>query len=210
MLNMVNIDLKKTLKQLYAPSAKDISIVNLPPMNYLMIDGAGNPNTAPAYQQAVEALYSLAYAVRAISKASDTVFTVMPLEGLWSFEGEPNETFNITAADKERFIWTMMILQPEMVTAEMVAQAQQKARQKATNGLLATVRFEQYAEGEAVQIMHLGPYSAEGPTVARLHNFVAEKGWKLSKKHHEIYLSDPRKVAPEKMKTIIRQPFART
>jgi hypothetical protein len=206
---MSNLDMKKTLKTLYAPSAKAVSVVAVPPMNYLMIDGEGNPNTAQSYSQAVETLYGLAYAVRPISKDAGDVYTVMPLEGLWSFKGEANEDFIITEADKDRFIWTMMILQPDHITPEMVAEAHEITRKKKPNLLLHDVRFERYHEGEAVQIMHMGPYATEGPTVARLHQHIAENGWKLSGKHHEIYLSDPRKVAPEKMKTIIRQPFVR-
>ena len=207
---MENLDMKKTLKHLYAPSAKDVGVVSVSPMYYLMVDGEGNPNTAPSYPQAVAALYSLSYALRAMSKAANQVFTVMPLEGLWAFKGTQKEPFDITEADKDRFIWTMMILQPQHITAAMVNQALETVHKKATNALLDTVRFECYDEGEAVQIMHLGPYSTEAPTVAKLHNTVAENGWQLCGKHHEIYLSDPRKVAPEKMKTIIRQPFARS
>lgn len=206
---MLNLDMKLTHKQLYAPSAKTVSVVDVPPMSYLMIDGAGNPNTAPRYSQAVEALYTLAYAVRAVRKAAGEPFTVMPLEGLWAFKDAPNETFHLTETDKDRFIWTMMIVLPEGVTADIVAQARENARKKNAPALLDDVRFERYHEGEAVQILHIGPYSAEGPTVARLHKYIEDNGWSLRATHHEIYLSDPRKVAPEKMKTIIRQPFAR-
>lgn len=206
---MTTIDMKKTLKHLYAPSTKAVSIVNVPPMPYLLIDGEGNPNTSPRYNQAVQALYSLAYAIRAIHKEAGEPFTVMPLEGLWAFKGKPNETFSITEADKDRFVWTMMILQPETVRSDTVAQALENTRQKKPNALLKEVRFETYHEGEAVQIMHLGPYSAEGPTVARLHQHIADNGWNLGGTHHEIYLSDPRKTDPAKMKTIIRQPFSR-
>lgn len=207
---MANLDLKKELKHLYAPSATDVSVVSVPPMNYLMIDGAGNPNSAPRYQQAVQALYSLAYGVRALSKAAGTVFTVMPLEGLWTLGEDPVEPFVLMEADKDQLGWTLMILQPEAVTAPMVTQACQQVRKKKPSALLEEVRFERYHEGEAVQILHIGPYSEEGPTVARLHHFIEQQGWSLRPRHHEIYLSDPRKAAPEKMKTIIRQPFQRS
>jgi hypothetical protein len=206
---MENLDLKKTLKYLYAPSAQEVSVVSVPPMNYLMVDGEGNPNTVPNYAQAVAALYSLSYTLRAMSKAANQVFTVMPLEGLWAFKGTQKEPFDITESDKDHFIWTMMILQPTHITAAMFSEALGNVRKKDTNALLNAVRFECYDEGEAVQIKHLGPYSAEAPTVAKLHSTIAENGWQLRGKHHEIYLSDPRKVAPEKMKTIIRQPFDR-
>ncbi len=205
---MTNLDLKRTLKDLYAPSAKDVHVVDVPPMNYLMIDGEGNPNNAPLYQQAVEALYGLAYAIRAVSKADGNVFTVMPLEGLWTLQGIPDE-FVLTDADKDQFVWTLMILQPDRITADIVAQAREKSRKKIAPALLEALRFETYHEGESVQVMHIGPYSTEGPTVARLHQHIAENGWTLSGIHHEIYLSDPRKADPEKLKTVIRQPFSR-
>jgi len=207
---MTNFDMKKTLKHLYAPSAKDVSIVDVPEMHYLMIDGEGNPNTAESYSEAVSALYKVAYAIRAIRKAAGETFTVMPLEGLWAFKGEPNTTFSLTDADKDRFVWTMMILQPESITPEIFAEARDNvAKKKDAPARLKDVRFEAYYEGEAVQIMYFGPYSDEGPTVARLHAYIEENGWQIGKRHHEIYLNDPRKVAPEKMKTVIRQPFNR-
>lgn len=206
---MTNLDMKKTLKHLYAPSAKEISVVDVPPLPYLMLDGEGDPNTAPRYTQAVQALYQLAYGVRAISKADGAPFTVMPLEGLWSFKGEPNTTFSLTAEDKARFQWTMMIVMPQSITEAMIAQARENALKKEASPVLEEVRFETYHEGDAVQIMHIGPYAEEGPTVERLHQHIENNGWQLSGKHHEIYLSDPRKSAPEKMKTVIRQPFTR-
>ena len=204
---MTNLDMKKTLKHLYKPSAKDISVVELPPMNYLMIDGEGSPSSE-GYLHALKSLYTLAYSIRAISKEAGQVFTVMPLEGLWSFEGQENSNFVVTAEDKENFVWTLMILQPEHITAEIVAQARETASKKKNAPVrLDDVRFESYEEGSAVQILHMGSYDNEGETVARLHHHIEENGWHLGKKHHEIYLNDPRKVAPEKLKTIIRQPF---
>lgn len=208
---MSNIDFKKTLKHLYKPSAIEVSIVNIQPMNYLMIDGTGNPGTSERYGQAIEALYPLSYAIRAISKNANIVYTVMPLEGLWSFEGqEENIEFNLTEADKDTFVWTLMILQPEHITQEMVKTAREVVRKKKSPTLLDDVRFETYHEGEAVQIMHIGSYDDEGPNVKRLHNHIVENGRVIGKKHHEIYLSDPRKVASQKLKTIIRQPFERS
>ena len=208
---MTNLDMKKTLKYLYAPSAKDVSVVNIPPISYLMIDGEGNPNSAPRYAQAVEALYGLAYTIRAIRKDAGETFTVMPLEGLWAFKGEQNASLTLTEADKDRFVWTLMILQPESITPEIVKQARAIISKKiGSPALLADVRFEQYHEGEAVQIMYIGSYDNEGPTVARLHAHITDNGWQIGDNlHHEIYLSDPRKVAPEKLKTVIRQPFTR-
>lgn len=208
---MSNIDFKKTLKHLYKPSAREVSIVNVEPMNYLMIDGTGNPGTSKRYQQAIEALYPLSYGIRAISKDAGIVYTVMPLEGLWSFEGqEENTEFLLTEADKDTFVWTLMIMQPEHITQEMFETARDVVRKKKSPILLDEVRFESYHEGETVQIMHIGSYDDEGSNVKRLHDHIAENGWSIGKKHHEIYLSDPRKVAPEKMKTVIRQPFERS
>lgn len=206
---MTNLDLKKTLKHLYAPAANTVSIVDIPPMNYLMIDGEGDPNTAPMYREAVEALYGLAYALRGLRKEAGELYTVMPLEGLWAFKGTQTENFQLTSADKARFVWTLMILQPDSITSESVEQAKHINRKKNPTGLVDSVRFETYHEGEVVQIMHIGSYDEEGPNVARLHAHIHQQGWSLGKRHHEIYLSDPRKVAPEKMKTVIRQPFTR-
>lgn len=206
---MTSIDLKKTYHPLYAPATGKVSVVHVPPLPYLMIDGAGNPNTAPAYVEAVQALYSLAYGLRALRKAAGEVFTVMPLEGLWWFADDPLENFVITEADKDRFLWTMLILQPASITPALVEEARDQVRRKKPEARLDAVRFDILAEGEAVQIMHLGPYADEGPNIARLHEYIAAQGWQLGGKHHEIYLNDPRKVAPEKMKTIIRQPFTR-
>ncbi len=206
---MENLDLKKTLKHLYAPSAKAVTVVDVPPLPYLMIDGEGDPNSAPRYGQAVAALYNMAYGIRAIAKASGQVFTVMPLEGLWTFRGAMIENFEITKADKDRFVWTMMILQPSFVTAGMLNEAREQVRKKQAPALLDEVYFETLHEGEAVQIMHIGSYAEEGPNVARLHQYIRDNGWHESGHHHEIYLSDPRKTAPEKLRTIIRQPFTR-
>jgi len=207
---MANLDMKKTLKHLYKPSAKQVSLVDIPSMNYLMIDGEGNPDSSQ-YQDAVKALYTLAYGIRAISKNDGLTFTVMPLEGLWSIKGQeaPPEDFTLTQEDKDNFIWTLMILQPDHITEGMVEQARTTVSQKKDPAiLLDKVRFEAYTEGKAVQLMHIGSYADEGPTVARLHQHIEDNGWSLSAHHHEIYLSDPRKVAPERLKTIIRQPYS--
>lgn len=210
---MANLDMKKTLKHLFTPSTKQIGVVDVPPLPYLMIDGEGNPNTSQEYVEALQALYNMAYAIRAICKEEGDVFTVMPLEGLWmvkGMEGVP-EDFQLTPTDKDNFVWTMMILQPDFVTVDMVEQARENvSKKKPAPPRLAQVYFETYHEGDAAQLMHIGPYADEGPNIAKIHQYIAENGWKLSKKHHEIYLSDPRKVAPEKMKTVIRQPFDRS
>lgn len=206
---MSNLDMKKTLKHLYKPSAKSVSVVDVPPMNYLMIDGEGNPSTSTDYEHAIQALYGLAYTIRGLSKEAGTVFTVMPLEGLWAFEGQETANFVLTEADKDTFQWTLIILQPEHITAEMVATARDILREKKAPVALDKVRFECYEEGSAVQILHIGSYDDEADNVRRLHEHIHENSWSIGKKHHEIYLNDPCKVAPEKLKTVIRQPFER-
>jgi len=201
---MSPLDYKKELKQLYAPSAKQVAIVEVPPLHFLMIDGQGDPNSAPEYVAAVETLYALAYALKFMVKREvDGVdFTVMPLEGLWWGAGiDWHDTSQRTG-----WQWTMMIMQPEHVTAELFDRALAETRKKKPALALDRVRFEGYDEGLAAQIMHIGPYAIEGPTVARLHAFIEQQGRSPRGKHHEIYLGDPRKTAPEKLRTVIRQP----
>jgi hypothetical protein len=202
---MPAVDVKREQKELYSPSAREATVVSVPPMSFLMIDGHGDPNSAPAYAEAVEALYSIAYAIKfKVKRSSGTDYSVMPLEGLWWV---PNmEEF--TVADKAAWDWTMMIAQPDFITLEMVNEARDETRRKKGLAALDRLRLERYDEGLSAQIMHLGPYSAEGPTIARLHDYIARKGYTRRGKHHEIYLGDPRRSAPEKLRTVIRQPIA--
>jgi len=201
---MSKVDLKKDLKHLYNPSAKEVSVVDVPPMNFLMIDGAGDPNVSPEYQQAMEALFSLSYALKFMVKKSNGVdYAVMPLEGLW-WTDDPGQ---FSMSNKGIWKWTAMIMQPEYVTGQVFAAALAEARRKKDLVALDRVRFESYHEGLSAQIMHIGPYAAEEPTIARLHSFIRENGYELSGKHHEIYLSDPRRTAPEKLRTVLRQPI---
>lgn len=207
---MPTLDMKKTLRHLYQPSAKTVSVVDVPSLPYLMIDGTGNPNTAQRYREAVAALYKMAYGVRALRKAAGSPFTVMPLEGLWRFAGQTaRDPAPLRTADKDQFEWTLMIVLPKQVTAGLVEEARAVVHQKSAPPILDDVRYEQFHEGEAVQIMHIGPYDNEAPTIARLHTHIMAQGWTLRGNHHEIYLSDPRRIAPEKLKTVIRQPFQR-
>lgn len=202
---MTKIDFKQELKHLYKPSTKQVSVVDVPPMNFLTITGQGNPNSSQIYQDAVEALYSVAYTVKFMVKKGDlgVDFVVMPLEGLWWVP----DMSQFSMEDKDAWLWQMMIMQPEFVTAEMIAEA--KAQVKKKKGLAAVdqLKFEVYDEGTGVQILYTGPYADEGPTIQRLHEHVWQQGGELSGKHHEIYLSDPRRAAPERLKTVIRQPF---
>lgn len=202
---MEKIDFKKNLP-FFKAAKKPVTVV-LPPLHYLMIDGAGDPNTSKEYTIAVEALYSVAYNLKFMIKASDRSidYTVLPLEGLW-WATDMNDFIN---GRKDNWLWTAMILQPEFITAEMVDAAKKAVAIKKSMPALERLRFEVYEEGESAQILHIGPYNEEKETIEQLHQYIQSQGGKLDKKHHEIYLSDPRKSAPEKLKTIIRQPFSR-
>jgi hypothetical protein len=202
---MQKVDHKKELKHLYNPPTKEVVEVVVPAMNYLMVDGEGDPNTAPAYAAALEALYALSYTLKFMVKkgAAGIDYTVMPLEGLWW--AEDMATFSVEK--KGDWLWTMMIMQPPQVTPELVSRAVDDVRQKKNPAALSLVRFESYNEGLCAQTMHTGPFSAEGPTIQRVHDFIEKSGRTLSGKHHEIYLSDIRKADPAKWKTVIRQPM---
>ena len=174
-------------------------------MQFLMADGHGDPNTAPEYAQAVEALYAVAYKVKFLSKnQAGRDYVVMPLEGLWW--AADMEAFT-TARDKSAWDWTMMILQPEWITREMFEEAAGQAARQKDLLALPRLRLETYHEGPSVQILHIGSYEEEAPVLQRLHReFLPENGLEPAGKHHEIYLGDPRKVAPEGLKTVLRQP----
>ncbi len=200
---MKKLDLKKELKHLYNPPA-EVVIVDVPEMNFLMIDGAGDPNTAEEYRDAVEALFSMSYALKFMVKRQKAIdYAVMPLEGLW-WADDPAK---FSSGEKAAWKWTSMIMQPEHVTSELVDEALEQTRKKKNLPALTKLRFEAFHEGLSAQTMHIGPYSAEGPTIAKIHALIQEKGYTPTGKHHEIHLSDPRKAAPEKMKTILRQPM---
>ena len=201
---MKKIDFKKELKHLYSPSAKEAVIVEVPKMNFLMVDGQGDPNTAQEYKDAIEALYAVSYALKFMMKKGKEVdYVVMPLEGLWWTE----DMTKFTMENKDAWKWTSMIMQPHYVIEELVQRALEQVRKKKDLPALSVMRSESVHEGLSAQIMHIGPYSAEGPTIERLHNFIREKGYELRRKHHEIYLSDPRRSKPESLKTVIRQPI---
>lgn len=205
---MAKIDFKKELRHLYLPPAKEFVVVHVPPMSYLMADGQGDPNTAPAYTDAVEALYAVAYKLKFISKKElNKDYVVPPLEGLWW--AADMETFT-TRRDKSAWEWTMMIMQPEWITQEMFGAAAHQVEKAKTLPALSELRVERYHEGLCVQILHTGSYEDEGPTLHRMHHdFIPNHGYEPAGKHHEIYLSDPRRVAPEKLKTVLRQPIRR-
>ncbi len=201
---MNKIDFKRELKHLYKPSAKKISIVNVPTMNFLTILGEGAPYTE-AFKEAVSALYSVSYTVKFMIKRGEIGidYGVMPLECLWWAE----DMTKFSTDKKEDWLWQVMIMQPTFVTAVHIAEA--KAQVKKKKGLVAVdqLKFEAFTEGKAAQIMYIGAYADEGPTIQKLHEHIWHHGGQLTGKHREIYLNDPSRTAPERLKTIIRQPF---
>lgn len=200
------IDFRKSLKTLYQPSAKAFELIEVPAMQFVMVDGAGNPNTAEGYKHALEWLYATSYALKfAVRHATGQDYVVPPLEGLWW--SEDMESF--IRRDKDRWQWTVMIMAPDFASRALYEAAVEKARGKLGESP-ASLRLERYEEGLSVQILHIGSYDDEGPTLARLHDeFMPQNGLVATGHHHEIYLSDARKTAPEKLKTILRQPVAR-
>ncbi|MCG8343455.1 MAG: GyrI-like domain-containing protein [Chlorobiales bacterium] len=203
---MKKIDFKKELKNLYKPSVKSVERVTVPGMNFLMVDGQGDPNTSQEFRDAIEALYSISYALKFMVKKGDMAidYGVMPLEGLWWTDDM--STFSVGC--KESWKWRLMIMQPEFISQAMVEDAIEKVRTKKNPVSLPKLRFESFEEGEAAQIMHIGPFSEEGPTIEKVHAFIEESGKERRGKHHEIYLSDIRRADPAKWKTVIRQPYS--
>ncbi|BCY17845.1 hypothetical protein hrd7_16940 [Leptolinea sp. HRD-7] len=203
----MNTTPEEFLKQYYTPSVKQPQIITIPALNFLMIDGHGDPNTTPDYSTVVSALYTLSYTLKFdLKKRGETPdYKVFPLQGLWW----SSNMDDFVTGTKSNWDWTMMIAQPDWVTAEDIDRAKIKALAKVTQAVLDRMRFEPCDEGLVVQLMHIGPYSAEGPNIARLHQFAFDQGYKLTGKHHEIYLGDPNKAAPDKLKTIIRQPVSK-
>jgi hypothetical protein len=199
------IDLKKDLKHLYNPPSRHIAIVDVPEMKFLMIDGQGDPNTSVAYRNAVEALFAVSYTLKFMVKKGEQAadYAVMPLEGLWWVD----DMTQFSMHNKEAWKWTSMIMQSEYVTEELLQEALRQVRKKKDLLALSGMRFESFHEGQAAQILYFGAYADEGPTIEGIHRFIAEQGHRLRGRHHEIYLSDPRRTAPEKLKTVIRQPF---
>jgi hypothetical protein len=198
------LNLKKTLKYLYVPSASTFSIVEVPPMNFIMLDGQGNTNTSQEYTEAVQALYTGAYTLKfKVKKELGVDYPVMALEGLWWVD----DMREFSTERKEDWKWTMMIMQPEIITPALFTQAVSEAIARKGQPALTKLRLERFKEGMAAQILYFGPYAGEGPTLIRLHQFIREKGFSNSGKHHEIYLGDPRRTAPEKLRTVIRQPM---
>lgn len=200
------LDSRKKFKAFYQPKPGRVEFLDIPAMYYLMVDGTGNPNTSPEYSDCVSALYSIAYTQKfKIKKVKGIDYNLLALEGLWWMDDM--NLFSVN--NKDEWKWTMMISQPEIITGKEIFETIAELEKKKPNPALSRVRYELFNEGLSAQIMHIGPYSAEKPTVDQLHGSIAENGYRLRGKHHEMYLGDPRKTAPEKLKTIIRQPVSR-
>jgi hypothetical protein len=203
-VKMEKIDIKKAYKSLYQPSTHAVSEVDVPTFQFLMIDGMGDPGSSPEYGSAVEALFSVAYTLKFMVKKGPQAidYGMMPLEELWW--ADDMNAFVDNRRDQWR--WTMMIMQPDFITAAMMDEAMATVRKK--KGLsLDGLRLEHFTEGRCAQILHIGPFSEEGPTIEKVHRFIEESGCQRRGKHREIYLSDIRRAAPEKWKTVIRQPL---
>lgn len=202
---MEKYDVKRQFKHLYAPSAKDFVEVEVPTFGYLAVEGSGDPNTSESYSRAIEALYPVAYTLKFAGKAQGRDCVVAPLEALWW--AEDMSTF--LSRDKDAWSWRAMISTPPWVDAAAVADAVAATAAKKDLPGLELLRFRPMTEGRCLQILHLGAYDDEGPTLERLHNrVIPERGLQFNGHHHEIYLSDPRRSAPEKQRTILRQPVA--
>ncbi|WP_062466723.1 GyrI-like domain-containing protein [Demequina maris] len=198
------VDLKKTLDA-YAAKRGELRVLDIPPTRYLMVDGHGDPNASPAFAQAIEALYPVAYKAKFASKKElGRDYVVPPLEGLWTADDPASFT---TRRDKSAWDWTLMIMTPDWVDDALVEFAIAAAGAKDAPTRLDDVRLETLAEGRCVQTLHVGSFDDEGPVLARIHDeFIPANGLRMTGRHHEIYLSDFRKVAPERLRTILRQP----
>lgn len=197
------IDFKKSLDE-YRSKAGEFRVLQVPAAQYLMIDGAGDPNTSDAYQQALQTLYPVAYKLKFASKAQGRDYVVPPLEGLWWAEDMAVFT---ERRDKSKWSWTMMLMAPAWLTGADFAQALEATQEKKQLPCPGRIRMETLHEGQCVQTLHIGPYDDEAGILATMHHeFIPAQGLRMTGKHHEIYLGDPRKVAPEKLRTILRQP----
>ena len=203
---MEKIDYKKKLSRFYAVKKGQITMEDVPAMNYLTITGEGNPNTSNDYKKAVEALYTLSYAIKfKIKKGEMRIdYAVMPLEGQWWTD----DMKDFSVYNKDKWKWTMAIMQPEFVTSALVDLCKEEVREKKDPPSLDKIHFENVQDGLSAQILHTGPYAEEAPTIALLHKTIKERGFMLSGKHREIYLNDPRRTAGENLRTIIRQPIS--
>jgi hypothetical protein len=208
---MAKLDLKKQYKELYKPSAKEVVVVDVPEFKFVQVDGQIEPgisvDQAPDYLSSIELLYGLSYVLKFMSKLREDNpidYTVMALEGLWWAEGS-DQGFDVSRDHTMYF--TSMMMQPDHITQEMFEQALEDLRKKKDNPLVDKARFVSFREGLCMQIMHIGPYADEASTIAKIDAFAEQNGYSRRGKHHEIYLSDPRRAKPENLKTVLRHPI---
>jgi hypothetical protein len=200
---MRKVDLKRELKHLYQPSAKEVVQVEVPAFRFLMIDGEGDPNTSVRYAEAVQALFSVSYTAKfMVKKRTQVDYAVMPLEGLWWADDMSAFITN----DRSKWRWTMMIMQPHFVAPQLIEESITEVRRKKALPAVGELRLETFTEGSCAQVLYVGPFSEEGPAIQRVHDFIAGRS-ALAGKHHEIYLSDVRRADPRKWRTVIRQPM---
>ena len=199
---MAKLDMKKTLSTCYT-AAKDPRLIDVPAVRYLCYQGAGDPNTSTDFRDGIGVLYGLAYTIKFAVKETGRDFTVMPLEAQW-WSDDPEERF--TGEKKDTWKWKVMIAVPDFVDDRMFEDAQRTLRKKKNAPGLDRANVEEITDGISAQILYIGPYSDEGPSIKALHRWIGEQGYRLRGHHREIYLSDPNKTAPEKLKTIIRHP----
>jgi hypothetical protein len=207
---MVKFDFKKHYKVLYNAAPGEIRFVQVPSLQFLMVDGVGDPGTAPAFAEAIEALYSVSYTLKFMLKKGDSPldYVVPPLESLWWAENY--DVFRPETMDRDAWQWTLMIPQPEAVTGELALEAARQASAKKKLAALPRLRLAEFEEGLSVQLLHTGPYAEEAASIEGMHLFIKKNGCEFNGKHHEIYLNDPRRTQPEKLKTILRQPVRKT
>jgi hypothetical protein len=204
-LEMEKLEYKALYKGLISPK-RTSEIVQVPAMQFLMVDGIGDPNGSSEFADAISALYGIAYGIKFGRKKSGETpdFSLGPIEALWSANGA------LQIADRATWQWTLMLWVPEFLTPESVGLRIAELIEKKPNPALKSVSLQTLEEGTSVQVMHIGPYSDEWPTIDAMHKFALEQGYRLEGKHHELYFSDPRRTAPEKLKTILRQPIRST
>lgn len=199
---MDKIDFRKQAPTLFSARANEFELVEVPRLRFVKIDGEGDPNTADAYRTALEWLYGVSYAMKFAAKQAGQDYVVPPLQGLWTAD----DLKAFTSGSKDKWRWTMMIMAPDVLTQAMFAEAVAKAGAKLGNRP-DTLRLERYAEGRSLQVLHVGSYDDEGPILAQLHDVeMPARGVTFNGHHHEIYLGDARRTAPDKLRTILRQP----
>jgi hypothetical protein len=207
-IDMEKIDLKKELKHLYLPSAKEVTLVDVPEFKFAMVDGvipaSVPPGESPEFTNALDMLYGISYGLKFKSKLRDENpidYTVMALEGLWWVKSGVFDFGKI-----EPWFFTALILQPDHISQDMFNEAAEELSKKKPELPFGKLRLEGFQEGRCIQIMHIGPYAEEPRTLAKMETFMEENGYKIRGKHHEIYIGDPRRAKPERLKTVLRHP----